>query len=159
MNDRTLAVIERLGQVEWFRNVGVVDTNAAIVLTSWNEAIARCSAIEWENLTLDAANAIGSRVLAAAPKRFQQWNDVVHAVKPAVIALVARKIERVMRENDLPKVFDDCVQWDVLNLAMECEYSDIVPPAFFSAQSAWYLHGHFPCGWEGTHENGRPVIY
>ena len=64
-----------------------------------------------------------------------------------------------MRENNLPKVFEDTVQWDILGVCMEAEYADIFQPGFYASQAYWYINGHFPCGWEGKFPNGKLIVY
>lgn len=159
MHSRTQAALNQLEQTEWFRNVGRRDTDKAIVLTSWMEAIASCASGDWEDLTLEAANRFAEKVASRSPERFQQWNVVVEEVKAMTAPLVARKIEHVVRDNKLPPVIQSCVNWDILHLAIESEFADIVPPGFYAGQAYWYVAGHFPCGWEGPIPGGRPIIY
>jgi len=68
-------------------------------------------------------------------------------------------LSKVAVANKLPKSFEDTVQWDILHLAIESEYSDIFPPGFYASQAYWYLKGHFPCGWEGNFPKGKLVVY
>jgi len=65
----------------------------------------------------------------------------------------------VVRENDLPKAFEDTVQWDIIHLCMEAEYADVYPPGFYASQGYWYAKGHFPCGWQGEFPLGTRIIY
>ena len=68
MHPRTEATLEKLRQAEWFRCVGVHDTDAAEILSSWYEAVESCGSPEWEDLCLEAANHIAevSRKIAEA---------------------------------------------------------------------------------------------
>lgn len=159
MHGRIRATLEELESVEWFRAVGKQDTQVAIVLSSWEEAIAYCSSLDWENLQLEAANRYCEQLLLRDKERFKQWNQVVEIVKPVTEALVVRKIASVVKEYHLPKVFEDTVKWDVLHLAMEAEYADVYPPGFYASQAYWYRQGHFPCGWQGEFPEGMPIIY
>jgi hypothetical protein len=43
MHRRTAATLAELEGIVWFRNVGVCDTEAAHVLSSWPEAIESCA--------------------------------------------------------------------------------------------------------------------
>ena len=99
------------------------------------------------------------RLVERSRDRFNQWNDVVGDVKPTVIAFVQRKIEAVVREHNLPKVFKDTVKWDVLGVCMEAEYADVYPPGYYASQAYWYTKGHFPCGWKGKFPEGKLIIY
>ena len=75
------------------------------------------------------------------------------------VPFVKQKIEAVVLENQLPKVFEDTVQWDILHVCVEAEYADTYEPGFYASQAYWYVNGHFPCGWEGQFPAGRLIIY
>jgi hypothetical protein len=159
MHPRTKATIEQLKQAQWFRCVGVRDTDAAEVLSSWYEAVESCSSPEWEDLCMEAANQYRARLAERSPKLFRRWNDIVAELKPVTQALVLEKTGTVIQENDLPKTFLDTVDWDILNMCMEAEYADVYPPGFFASQAYWYVKGHFPCGWRGEFPKGYLVVY
>jgi hypothetical protein len=159
MHPRTIATLNRLENADWFSRVGVKDAAIAIVLSSWEEAIAHCSSLEWENLCLEAANQYREHLLERSKERFERWNDVVREVKKIVIPLVQRKIEPVVRANNLPISFENTVNWDILHLLMESEYADVYPPGFYAGQAYWYAKGHFPCGWQGGFPGGVPIVY
>ena len=159
MHPRTLATLDELERAEWFSRVGVKDTESAIVLSSWGEAIEHCGSIEWENLSLEVTNQYCERLVERSKPHFQKWNEIAVELKKTTVPLVRRKIQPVVRENNLPKVFGDMVQWDILGVCMEAEYADIVPPGFYASQAYWYVKGHFPCGWEGEFPRGRLIVY
>jgi hypothetical protein len=161
MTPETKATLRQLEDADWFSLVGQHDanTNVAIVLSSWDEAIEHCSSMEWENLELQIVNRLCEKLLAAAPDRFNQWNEIVNEMKQHTIPLVERKIAAVVEQCHLPKVFSDSVQWDILNLCMESEYIDVVPPGFYAGMAFWYVNGHFPCGWKDEPPKGKPIIY
>jgi len=159
MHPRTLATLEQLKNGDWFSRVGIKDTDAAIVLSSWPEAIGYCSSIEWENLCLEASNQLRERLLKTSKDRFVKWNDIAIELKKTTRPFVRQKIEPIVREQRLPKMFEDTVQWDILGVCMEAEYADVVPPGFYASQAYWYTKGHFPCGWEGEFPEGKLIIY
>ncbi len=160
MHPRTIATLKRLEEAQWFSRVGVRDTQVAIVLSSWNEAVERCGSVEWEDLCLEAVNQYRERLFARSRERYSTWNDVAAHIRQPALDLVDRKIETVVRENHLPEVFRQSVAYDILGVCMEAEFADVCPPAFFAAQAYWYAHGHFPCGWDGGFPpEGKLVIY
>lgn len=159
MHPRTEATLERLKQERWFDRVGLHDTDAATVLSSWDEAIESCSSLDWENLCLEAANQYRDRIAERAPARLEKWNEIVDELKPITQALVREKTKDVITEYGLPKVFVDTVDWDILSLCMEGEYADVYPPGFYASQAYWYVNGRFPCGWIGEFPKGQLVIY
>jgi hypothetical protein len=159
MHPRTKATLGKLEKANWFSCVGIKDATKAIILSSWHEAIEYCSSAEWENLGLEAANRYRERLLERSKERFNQWNDIVTQLKPVTESFVRRKIEVVVREHELPKVFEDTVQWDILHVCMEAEFADVYQPGYYASQAFWYINGHFPCGWDGEFPNGRIIIY
>jgi hypothetical protein len=159
MNPRTIATLAKLEKADWFSCVGIKDTEAATVLSSWSEAIAHCSSLEWENLCLEAFNQFRMRLLERSKARYHQWNQTVSELGKTTKPLVKRKIEQVVAQNGLPKVFEDTVQGDIIGACIEAEYDDVYPPAFYTGQAYWYVKGHFPCGWEGKFPAAKLIIY
>jgi|SRR5579883_2442080 len=159
MHPRTVATLERLETADWFAAVGVRDTDAAIVLSSWEEAVEHCGSLEWENLLLEASNQYHERLAERSKERWVRWNEIVNEIKRVTVPLVQRKVEAVCARHQLPKVFEDTVQWDILGGCMEAEYADVYPPGFYASQAYWYVKGHFPCGWQGTFPDGKLIVY
>lgn len=159
MHPRTTATLDRLRSADWFRNVGVQDTDAARILTSWEQAIESCSSLDWENLCQEAVNQYRERIRERDTGRYNSWNEIVSAVRPNSVSLVQEKTRRVVEAHSLPKVFVDVVNWDMLHICMEAEFADVFPPGFYGSQAYWYAVGHFPCGWEGTFPGGRLIIF
>jgi hypothetical protein len=159
MKESTRLTLAALSEATWFRNVGLRDTDAAEVLSSWDDAIESCSTLEWENLCLEAANQYRDRLVERDPDRFASWNEIVAEVKPAAQALVLAKTAAIVARQSLPRVFVDTVDWDALHILMEAEFADVFPPGFYAGQAYWYVAGHFPCGWRGRFPQGRLVIF
>jgi hypothetical protein len=160
MHPRTVQALAQLEDASWFSHVGVQDAEGAIVLTSWQQAIACCGSAETKNLWLEAANQYHMRILERSKERYRQWNDVANEMRPIVNAFVNRKIATVVRENLLDKVFENHVRWEMMHLCIESEFADVYPPGFFASHAYWYIRGHFPCGWRGQFPNsGRLVVY
>jgi hypothetical protein len=163
MHPRTKATLEQLETANWFAQVGTMygisQPEKIVMLSSWQEAVEQCSSIEWENLCLEAQNQYRMRLLDKNKDRYLQWNDVVEMLKPTTIPFVQRKIEAIVKQHDLPKVFEDTVQWDILGVCMESEFADVYPPGFFASNAYWYMKGHFPCGWQGEFPKGTLIIY
>lgn len=159
MHPRTVATLEELECANWFACVGKKDTTAAIVLSSWHEAIDSCGSVEWQNLCLEAANQYRVRLVERSKECFVRWNEIANEIKTTTVPLVRRKIEDVVHEQDLPQVFEHMVQWDILHVCMEAEYADVYQPGYYASQAYWYVKGHFPCGWDGEFPKGKLIIY
>jgi hypothetical protein len=163
MHPRTKATLEELETANWFSQVGtmygVKQSCEVIILASWQEAIEQCSSIEWENASLEAQNQYCERLGKRSTERFNQWNEVAVMLKAITIPFVQHKIEAVVGQNNLPTVFENMVQWDILGVCLESEFADLYPPGFFTSNAYWYTKGHFPCGWQGDFPQGKLMIY
>lgn len=157
MNHRTIATLNELRNIVWFDRCGTREFDSAITLSSWAEALSYSETPEWENTCLEMANKLSSAVAQKAPDRFRRWNDVAEEVRPVVLEMVDQKTKFVRGANLLPESFVHTVQWDIIHLAFEAEYADIVPVSFFAGQSFWYAKGHFPCGWNAQEK--KMIIY
>src|SRR5258708_39793427 len=114
MHPRTEAALEQLRQAQWFRCVGVHDTQTAEVLSSWDQAIESCSSLEWENLCQEAVNQYCQRLAQRSPARLEKWNEIVITLKPITQALVREKTKAAIAQNALPKGFEDTADWEHL---------------------------------------------
>jgi len=159
MHERTILTLSELEKSIWFRNVGVKDTDKAIILSSWDEAIKHCSEPNWEDLCLEATNRFSELILRKSKERYNKWNEIVEDIKENTISLVKSKIEHIVKKNHLPSILEDTVQWDILHLCIESEFADIVEPGFYASQAYWYVAGHFPCGWMGDFPDGKLIIF
>jgi hypothetical protein len=161
MHPRTSIALKQLDDADWFSRVGVDDTEGfATLVSSWEEAIAYCASQETRALWLEAANQFRLRVLERSRERYRQWNEIAKEIRPIVDSFVGRKIGSAVSSNNLPKIFEDHVRWEIAHLFMECEYADVYPPGFFASHAYWYIHGHFPCGWKGSFPNdGKLVVF
>ena len=108
---------------------------------------------------MEASNRHFSLTAAKAPERSRQWNEIIEKLKSATVPLVRRQIAKAAFENKLPQVFEDTVQWDILGVCVEAEYSDVQSPGFYASQAYWYINGHFPCGWRGPFPEGQIILY
>jgi hypothetical protein len=159
MKPQTIATLKQLEASIWFLNVGKLDSKSVSFVSNWGMAIQSCCSPDWENLCLDAVNQYCARVEERAPERLRLWNELTEEIKAISIPLVKEKIAGIVTANDLPNCFEDTVQWDILNLCMESEYSDVYPPGFYASQAYWYSKGHFPCGWQGQFPTGALIVF
>ena len=94
------------------------------------------------------------------PMDFPQWDAIREEIKPAITALVTEKTKPIVVKAGLPDIVVKRATWDILCMAMEFEFAHVEPASFFDAMAAVYLHGHFPCGWDGgSWPEGQLIIY
>jgi hypothetical protein len=162
MKQATIELLDRLETIEWFTHVGEpVDDPSVDTVTTWKKALAESKKLHYRRVSMEAQNLLTERLCYEFPDRYHgKWNPLVEEIKLRMEPLIARKIQKVVEENSLPKDLEHQAQWDILGACMEQEYADIVPPRFFTEWVQWYLRGHFPCGWRGDFpEGGRLVVF
>ena len=159
MHLRTVASLDELEEVNWFRNVAKPAPVGVSLVCSWKGAVESCATLDWENLCLERANDYRAIIHRKSWERLSKWNEIVVEVKKRSIPLVRRKIASVAIDHELPKVFVDTVEWDILHIAMTAEFADVATSDFYAEQHRWYLEGRFPCGWDGAFPDGRFVVY
>lgn len=160
MHPDTSAILRQLDGARWFSRVGKVDgVEVALVLRSWEEAIARLTSTTSQELNWAAANHFCSQILERSKERYDRLGGIIDDLKKITVPMVGRKIDAVVRENKLPEAFEAKVHIDVIHYCLEAEFADLVKPAWFTGHASWYAAGHLPCGWEGKLPQGRIVIY
>jgi hypothetical protein len=134
---------------------------ALVQVSSWNEAEASCSTIDWENTTLEARNDLGTFLQLKNMNRFSEWNEITKKAKAEIVFPLTEKVwSPYLAREGLGKEVLDCIQWDVLAACMEDAYRDFVGlPHFFADLLAIYRAGHFPCGWSGAYPNGKLIVW
>ena len=159
MHARIIARIHELEKASWFSRVGVAASPSVATVSSWREAIGYSVAPEWEDLRLDMINEYRVYIHQHHWERLQAWNEIIVEIKKITEPLVDRKTEDVVKRIEPPRSFRTGIYSDVELFCMEAEYDDICPPGFFTRLGAWYLDGHFPCGWWGPFPEGKLIVY
>jgi hypothetical protein len=160
MLERTRTILAILEHADWFSAVGQAEQSSVIVLDSWKQAMVYCSALNWENVQLEAANRLADALVKYDYSgRYQSWNSIADEVKILAEPFIESKITHVVTDNRLPVVFKHFIKWDMIHIGIATEYSDIVPVEFHALQTYWYIKGHFPCGWDGEFPNGKLIVY
>jgi hypothetical protein len=159
MNSNTRMALEECLEGPWFLRVGKHDMPDVEVLGSWPEAIRHCSSPEWEHISRRTMARYQQLVMERSMDRYAKWLEVASEVRAVTRPFVSMKIEKVVRDHNLPQSFSTNVQWDILCLCMEAEYADVFPTSFYTAKGHYYANGHFPCGWQGDFPMGKFIIY
>lgn len=151
-----MKTIDALNSIDWFANVGkplLAPPPKVVTVSSWHEAIDRCSTLEWENIRIEATNALMIHLRTVCQDVLRHWNDVVRGFRLELAASWERLRDKVECLG-LPEIVEHCVQWDTLYVAA-CEYYACWnPPCFFEELLPLYCSGHFPCGWVGDWPEG-----
>lgn len=130
-------------------------------IDTWASAIVALRMSAWQSLRLDIRNSYTSRLAVLAPSRFELWNAVADLASPAINRLVETALHKVPSElAEHRTLVRDSMYWDLLNLTIECEFSDAIPTQFYTGLGFFYLQGKLPCGWTGgVPPAGRPLVF
>lgn len=159
LNADTHSFIEKIRNIEWFNKTGSRITAKVRCVKSWEEALAQCASPQWEAVQNTALSSCRLAVRSKSVDSFARWNDIVDSIKAEISSIITEKTQRTIEVNQLPKVFVDCVNWDILSICIEHEYSSLYPGGYYRQWAHWYLEGHFPCGWEGEFPDGRLIVF
>lgn len=157
MKNETIDLIEKLRATPWFVHVGEPGLGGVFLARSWEEVAQICE--ETEDLFLTIREDYVARLERSSKCAWRSWNEVVQRVRPNIQALVTPKIQGLAIDERLRSRVDARARWEVMHAAVEIEFSDVIPPAFFTSLMPWYLQGRFPCGWVGEYPAGQLAVY
>jgi hypothetical protein len=143
VHPRTQATFAELEQAEWFAAVGVEDTSAATVLFVMAGGGCALRFETWQDTILRQGISNCERLVERSQARFNQWNEIVVPLKALTMPLVVRKTADVCSRHQLPKIFVDTVQWDILHVCMRPSMPMSIA-GILCRQAYWYVKGHFP---------------
>ncbi len=164
LRDPTLELITRIKAAPLFSRVGEpMDDPSIVRVDSWRRAARVTLTRTWYNVRIEARNRITEQLSDYHRKRYQRWNEIVREVDRLLMPTVDAALERIKPLLSLkPRAwseFSDSIRVDFRGACSETDYSDVVPSDFLQEVANWYVRGHFPCGWEGTEESGRLIVF
>lgn len=159
MRSETREILEALQGLEWFSAIGCQINGDVTRVSSWDDAVRELRGHKWQKIKLEWRNELTAWLSIHQRARFQDWNELVTKLNPQFIPIVEANVSRAVENEKLRKPVCDAVNWDILNLLMETEYSDLIKPNYYAALGLVYLDGHFPCGWDSEHAGGRIIVY
>ena len=123
MRNETADTLRHLQDASWFSKVGVrdEDSNMAVVLSSWRDAVRHCQSVAWDNLAVDTAGRLREKILTKSLERLREWNDLAEDLKKHVLPLVRDKVLAVTEDIPDPDAVRHCCEWDILHLCLETE--------------------------------------
>ncbi|MEB6224943.1 hypothetical protein [Pantoea anthophila] len=151
--------VYRLKNISWFINAGKVSYfNNVKQITAESDFIINVTSVGWENITLEAGNAITGYLAKKQSSKCQHWNRLVREAKAIMHSEIIPTITN-------PTQFDDdflinIVKWDLISFLAEDACKELLPnPLFFERLMLIYENGHIPCGCAGQSPSGKLVVY
>lgn len=151
--------VKRIQNIPWFANAGKGGyLNNIKKITTESDFISRITSADWENVTLQAGNAITGYLARKQSLKYQYWNDLVREAKEIIDIEIIPFIKNPTPLDD--DILVNNVRWDLVSFLAEDAYKSYLPnEPFFGRLTMIYENGHIPCGWEGQWPSGRLVIY
>lgn len=159
MQTSTIATLQQIQLIPWFSQVGQDMGEDVVICSSWDQALKQAGEIHWRNHKLEKANDLRENLMLKDRQRFQRWNDVAAELRAALESEILPKVRAYQQAHGLPDLLIHSVQWDMLHVLLEAEYSDVIPVGFYAGNAFWYLQGHFPCGWQMKDSKSLPRVY
>lgn len=159
MQARTIATLQQIESISWFSQVGQNLEEDVVACSSWELALKYAAQLRWENYKYQKAGDLSEALMRQDRNRYRKWNSTVRELKAALEAKVFPAVRAYQHAQGLPDLLLHEVQWDMLHVLLEAEYSDVIEPGFYTDHAFWYFQGHFPCGWESKEGNFLPRVY
>ena len=150
MKDSTKQFIDALSRLDWFAQAG----NASTLLKQFEyidlkSAVISYRSDEWSNFTLMLKNRNFGILRTLQWDRSLAWNATVKEVRGMLESHTSLIQDSLIRVGFLGSDSSG-IEWDLLNIAMEVEFADVIVPSTFTTL-IWpiYTMGRIPCGWIG----------
>ncbi len=153
-----LRVVHQLTDCSWFSSIGEPLPKPAYRVSTWFEAIQHATSLDYDDFGLERANEFRLSVYEREPPRLDSWNSVIKEIKRHSEPLVTTKLSRSGLDEHVIRAINGTVRWDLVHMLAAVHFSDVYRSRFYDDLLAWYLCGHFPCGWEGTYPEGKFII-
>ncbi|MBT8500051.1 hypothetical protein DH20_11500 [Pantoea agglomerans] len=151
--------VDRLQNIPWFVNIGRGGyLNDIKKITAESYFISHITSVDWEDVTLQAGNAINGYLSKRQSLKYHYWNGLVRKAKEIIDIEIIPIIKNPTTLDD--DILINNVKWDLVSFLAEETYKAYLPnERFFKRLTVIYENGHIPCGWEGQWPFGRLVIY
>lgn len=160
MREQTQKMLDALASVRWFGEVGrPVTDRQVIVVSSCEDALAEHSDESWSDVLMRASNEMRHQILANAPQRLEEWNEVARSLRTVADRVTREKVTEAIGNSPVYPTILDLASWDVLGGLIEQEFGDVIEFGLYTTLLQWYRAGHFPCDWKGHYPDGQLVVY
>jgi len=141
-----------------FKKMGSGEGRTVHSVRSLSEVMHNIESEEYNKLQLDVHNSISSRLYAISRERFSDWNLIAREGRKFAADRVSSRFDATVFGASASMIRKN-IEWDIQHLYIEAAFSDLIPPAFYSAKAFWYCSGRLPCGWLGSYPDGKLVVY
>jgi len=156
------SAIVALQDAPWFERVGlpIQEPDGIVRASSWDEALSILRVVEGGPYTaFGHLRAATNAVLAAADRAPERREWISRAYKLARETVNAHTFVPGAVPAGLSSDLGDHVHKYQQYLLTEIAVQDLTPCTFFREQLAWYVAGHFPCGWVGEWPEGCHRVF
>ena len=155
-------IAERIRNIDWFSNIGVVDESNSTYMYADNleDAVSSSLYFGWDNIRLDARNNISDVRFKRGVGRIENWNDVVIPFRKFLDDDIIPYIDGALLGSNVYEELKGSISWDLMGVLLEDTYRKYNHGVtFYSELLEIYESGHLPCGWYGDYPEGKFVIY
>lgn len=156
-------LMDALYSIDWFSNCGkaaaVENAEAVASLSKLKRSI---RSIGYENAVLDRQGDFTAALCASYREEYNKWwNVLAGRFKAERLPKLLEMWENALAPLGLnEKYIINDISFNVLNIAVIDAYKEQLPtPDFFKAMLAVYRSGRLICGWTGSREKGKFLVY
>lgn len=153
--------IEKIQNCPWLKNCGQKDAFEFDVeyVKDIKAVDKHINSMKWENLCLDKKGDFTVYLCINHKEEYQCWNDLAKEVKSEYMPAISDEVMRILAEKEMPESVLADVKMNVLSIFMLEYYSEYYSSEFYDNMLKIYLAGHLPCGWKGSSEDGKFLVY
>jgi|WetSurMetagenome_2_1015567.scaffolds.fasta_scaffold61559_2 hypothetical protein len=176
MHEATERFLTQVKQTPLFTASGLKDCDdPAVVVASWAEAAAvsqkdanRQIRTEQQREILQqtlyekldpASESLGLTAPQPLCEEYGPWAETLDQVEAAVDLIVSPVLLRLPLSEPERRAVWAAASWDLIHAGMEHHYAAVLQTRFYRDLAAWYLRGHFVCGWDYSEGYFRTLLY
>jgi hypothetical protein len=87
------------------------------------------------------------------------WRPVNDYIYPITGAHIFKCLDCFVLTEEYRSTAKISANTDIIGYLLELQYSEYVPPGFFTSVFKYYEQGYMPCGWDGEYPNGKLIVF
>lgn len=123
------------------------------------EAEEKINSAKWENVILEETNELWAFLNENDPAAFQKWDGQLEFVKKTCVPEIMAVVKDVIAAKNLPQSFILDIECNLITIFMFAYYGGLYQCGLVDHILEIYLSGHLPCGYKGSFQKGKVIVY
>ncbi len=161
--DREGQLREKLRSCHWLEQCGNRDADSYDFDYVWAKDLAeaeeKINSAKWENVILEETNELWAFLNENDPAAFQKWDGQLEFVKKTCVPEIMAVVKDVIAAKNLPQSFILDIECNLITIFMFAYYGGLYQCGLVDHILEIYLSGHLPCGYKGSFQKGKVIVY